>query len=190
MTDEPATRTPGTAVPDTAVPDTAVPGTAGRDTTQPDTAVPGTAGRDTTQPDTAVPGTAVPLLPRHAQERLLFWSGLVVATGLGAVSAVYEAFLAPLTWHGVPVPIALLFAVGGNAALAWFTLRACGRVTAVLLPGGAWVAVMLVAAGRTTEGDLVLTSNDWVGLTTMFGGAAVFAASTYWLVLRTRPVAR
>jgi hypothetical protein len=115
--------------------------------------------------------------------------GGIVATGLGAALALYEAFLTPLYWHGTRLPLALVIAVVGNAGVAWFTRETTGRVSAVLLPAGVWVVLMVIAAGRTTEGDFVLT-NNWVGLSTMFGGALAFAIPAYLFVLsgaRPRP---
>ena len=115
-------------------------------------------------------------------------AGLVVATGLGGVTAVYEAFLTPLSWHGVRLPAALVLAVGGNAALVWFVRETSGRLVGVLLPAAAWVVMMFLAAGQTTERDLILTSNNWVGLATMFTGALAFAVTVYWFA--TRPALR
>jgi hypothetical protein len=43
---------------------------------------------------------------------------------------------------------------------------------------------MFLAAGTTTERDLILTSNNWVGVTTMFAGAAAFALVPYWPMVR------
>ena len=112
-------------------------------------------------------------------------AGLVVFTALGAVSAVWEALLTPLYWHTTRIPLALVLALVGNAALAWATREVTGRASAVLLPAGAWAAVMFAAAARTTEGDLVLTSNNWIGLVTMFAGALAFAVTAYWLIVRS-----
>jgi hypothetical protein len=132
------------------------------------------------------PGGARALSPAlDRAERIV---GLVVATGLGAVSAMYEAFLTPLSYHGIRVPLSLVLALVGNTALVWFSREVTGRMSAVLLPGAAWVVVMFLAAGQTTERDLVLTSNNWVGLTTMFAGALAFAVAAYWLI--TRPLLR
>jgi hypothetical protein len=123
-------------------------------------------------------------------EAALRAGGLVVFTLLAAVSAVWEAFLTPLYWHHVRVPLALVLAVLGNAALAWATYELTRRGSAVLLPAFAWVVPMFVAADRTTEGDLVLTSNNWVGLATLFTGALAFGITAYWLIVRSirRPV--
>jgi hypothetical protein len=123
----------------------------------------------------------------------LAWAGILVAIGLAAVSAVWEAFLTPLAWHWtsgghghfVRLPVALVCAVAGNAALAWFTHTVTGKTLAVLAPFAAWTVPMVVAAGRTREGDLVLAGNNWVGLATMFAGALAFAVAAYWLVIRS-----
>jgi hypothetical protein len=112
-------------------------------------------------------------------------SGLAVFTALAAVSAGWEAFLTPLYWHTHRVPLALVLALAGNAVLAWATREVTGRPSAVLLPAGAWVVVMFAAAARTTEGDLVLTSDNWIGLATMFAGALAFAVTAYWLIVRS-----
>lgn len=123
----------------------------------------------------------------------LAWVGALVAVGLAAMSALWEAFLTPLSWtwtsgghaHYVRLPIALVLAVVGNSALAWFTRAVTGKVLAVLAPFAVWTGIMLVAAGRTREGDLVLTSNNWVALATIFVGALWFAVAAYWLVIRS-----
>jgi hypothetical protein len=111
--------------------------------------------------------------------------GFAVALGLAAYSAVLEAFLTPLYLPQVQarLPVALVVAVAGNLALVWFTVRVTGRGLAVLGPAAVWVAVMMVAASRTTEGDLVLTSNNWVGVGTMVAGSLAFAAGAYALIL-------
>jgi hypothetical protein len=104
--------------------------------------------------------------------------GAVVATGLGAVTGLYEAFLVPvhLPHSSVHVPVSLLLALVGNPLLAWFAYAATGRRVAGLLPAIAWSAVWFVAASRTREGDLVIVSSNWVGLVTLFLGPAAFAA--------------
>jgi hypothetical protein len=109
--------------------------------------------------------------------------GFAVALGLAAASAVYEAFLAPLSWHQTRLPLSVVVAVAANLALVWFTLQVTGRRLAVAGPAVVWAAVMVTAASRTTEGDLVLTSSNWVGLATMLAGCVAFAAGAYPLIL-------
>jgi hypothetical protein len=131
--------------------------------------------------------------PSSGSDRWLAWVGMVIAVGLAAVSALWEAFLTPLAFHWtsgghahfVRVPVALVCAVVGNAGLAWFTRAVTGKVLMVLVPFTVWTALMVVGAGRTREGDLVLTGDNWVGLATMFAGALAFAVAAYWLVIRS-----
>jgi hypothetical protein len=147
---------------------------------------PAAAPDKTADPDdpAAEPGGASPTPLPPALDRAERIAGLLVATGLGAVSAMYEAFLTPLAWGNVRVPVSLVLALVGNVALVWFTREVTGRVVAALLPAAAWVAVMFLAAGQTTERDLVLTSDNWVGLSTMFAGALAFALAAYRLTTR------
>ncbi|NJC69544.1 hypothetical protein HC031_07385 [Planosporangium thailandense] len=123
----------------------------------------------------------------------LAWVGGVIAVGLAAMSALWEAFLTPLAWtwtsgghaHYVRMPVALVLAVVGNAALAWFTRAVTGKVLAILAPFAVYTAVMLVAAGKTHEGDLVLAANNWVAVATLIVGPTSFAVAAYWLVIRS-----
>jgi hypothetical protein len=119
-------------------------------------------------------------------------AGFVIALMLAAVSAVYEAFLTPLYWGETRLPVSLVAAVVGNLALVWFTYAVTGRRLAAVGPALVWVAVMVTAASRSAEGDLVLTDNNWVGIGTMLAGSVAFAAAGYRLMLtgiRPRAVA-
>jgi hypothetical protein len=130
--------------------------------------------------------------PRRPGPDVLGWAGGVVATALAFVTAVWEAFLTPLAlhWHSgghahsVRLPVALVCAVAGNAALTWFVHSVTGKVLAVLVPFAAWTVPMMIATRRTYEGDLVITSN-WVGLSTIFVGALTFALVAYRLTIRS-----
>jgi len=116
--------------------------------------------------------------------------GFVIALLLAAVSAAYEAFLSPLSWGSTRLPVSLLAAVVGNIALVYFTYVVTGRRLATVGPALVWVVVMLVAASRSSEGDLVLTENNWVGIGTMLVGSVAFAVAGYRLILTTvRPPA-
>ena len=92
--------------------------------------------------------------------------------------------------HFVRLPVALLCALVGNAALAWFAYSVTGKMLAIAAPFLAWTAPIIMAAGRTKEGDLILTSNNWVGISTMLVGALTYAVVVYWLTIRSlrRPV--
>lgn len=85
------------------------------------------------------------------------------------------------------LPVALVLAVVVNLALVWFAAAVTGRAVAIAPPALAWTAVMLASGSRTTEGDLLLTGNNWVGITTLIAGVLAFAAGAYRLILRQPP---
>jgi hypothetical protein len=119
--------------------------------------------------------------------------GGVVATLLGFVAALWEAFLTPLMWqwtsgghaHFVRLPVALLVAMAGNFLLAWYTYVVTGRMLAILGPFLAWSVPMVAFSQKRTEGDLVLAGNNWVAAATLLAGAVAFAVAVYWLTLRS-----
>ena len=114
------------------------------------------------------------------KERLLIIAGAVVATGLGAVLGLFEAFLTPLRIpHSTYLPVALVLALICNPALSWFAAEVTGRRFAAILPALAWCVVWFVAASRTSEGDLIITGNNWVGLVTLLAGPIAFALGVF-----------
>lgn len=139
--------------------------------------------------------TAPAPAPAKPPSAWLAWVGALLAVALSAVSSVWEAFLTPLSYqwssgghlHSVRLPAAVVLAVLGNAALVWFTRAVTGRTVLVVAPFLAWIVPMLLASGRTREGDLVVTGNNWVGLVTIFAGATTFAVAAYWLTIRSLP---
>lgn len=116
--------------------------------------------------------------------RLLAVAGAIVATGLGAVLGLFEAFLTPLRLpHSTYLPVALLLAIIGNPALSWFAAEVTGKRFAAILPAGAWCAVWFIAATKTREGDLIITGNNWVGLVTLLAGPIAFALGIFLPVM-------
>jgi hypothetical protein len=109
--------------------------------------------------------------------------GLLIALLLAAVSAAFEVFYTPLYLGSSRFPVSLLAAVVGNVGLVYFTYLVTGRRIAAVGPALVWVAVMVVAASRTSEGDLVLTDNNWVGIGTMLAGSVALAGAGYRLML-------
>jgi hypothetical protein len=161
-----------------------LPGTPAPGTLAPGTPAPGTPAPGTPAPGTPAPGTLAEVpLPAWVDPALRI-VGAVVATGLGTVLALYGAFLLPLRVNDVRVPVSLVLALVGNPALVWFAAAVTGRRLAGLLPALAWCVVYLTAASRTAEGDLLLTSTNWVGLVTLVVGPLAFAFAIYGLVLR------
>jgi len=112
--------------------------------------------------------------------RLLAIAGAIVATGLGAMLGLVEAFLTPLRLpHSTYLPVALVLAIIGNPALSWFAAEVTGKRFAAILPAGAWCAVWFIAATKTREGDLIITGNNWVGLVTLLAGPIAFALGIF-----------
>jgi hypothetical protein len=119
-------------------------------------------------------------------------AGLVVATGLGAVSGLIEAFLAPLRFGSFGfVPVSLVLAVITNPALAWFAYAATGRRSVALFPAAAWCTVWFLGATKTAEGDLLITDDNWVGVSTLLSGPIAFALGVFVpVMLETRRILR
>jgi hypothetical protein len=111
--------------------------------------------------------------------------GGIVAVWGAAVLATLGAFLTPLRFGGVLVPVALVLAVAGPALVMWYGLETTGRRIGGILPGVVWVAVTLPALSRTTEGDLVLTQ-QWVAILYLFLGPIAAAVAAYRLLLPGR----
>ena len=88
----------------------------------------------------------------------------------------------------VRVPVSPLIAVAANLALSWFAFRATGKRWAVVLPAVVWVGLMVAAGRRTTEGDMLLTADNWVGQLTIFAGAVASGVGAYLLIVN-RPAA-
>ena len=128
--------------------------------------------------------------PAEPQGRAPGWlqaAGVAVGLLLGFVTAVWEAFVSPLYAGAVPLPVSPVLAVVSNLALVWFTRRVTGRAGLALLPGIVWFGTMLVAASKTNSGDLLIPSNDYMGLAAILLGCAAWGIGGYWAMLRQRP---
>ena len=123
--------------------------------------------------------------PRPAVDALVRATGLLVALVATVVTAVAELILTPLRIGGVPVGLTVLVAAVANWAIAWFAVRTTGRRWASGPPWALWTVIMLFAAGvRTTEGDYLLSGNDWIALVMILVGSLVFAVHAYRMILR------
>ncbi|MFG2037362.1 hypothetical protein [Dactylosporangium sp. NPDC048998] len=117
---------------------------------------------------------------------LITVAGLIVATLLAAALAIIEALYSPLRIGGVRAPVSLLMALVTNPLLGWFAFTTTRQRFAGLLPAAAWCVIWILAAGRTSEGDMIITNNNWVGLLTLLVGAPVFAVGIYVSSMRER----
>jgi len=112
--------------------------------------------------------------------------GGVVAVVGAVVTAVLELILSTLRVGGVLVGLSALLAVVANVALSWFAPRAVGHRWALALPAVVWFGLMVVAAGGTAEGDILLASDNWVGLAMIFAGSVTFAVMGFRLIIAPR----
>ncbi|HEX6498438.1 MAG TPA: hypothetical protein VF054_05325 [Micromonosporaceae bacterium] len=120
--------------------------------------------------------------PREPPEWLLGLGGTVVGLLAAVVTGVVEALYAPLRIGTVRVPLSPVLAAVFNILIIWFTYRVTRRRGLALLPGLAWFAVMIAAATRTTEGDLLFTGDDWMALVTIGVGTAAWVVAAYRLI--------
>lgn len=136
------------------------------------------------RPDPPEPGPAPAWVP------VLDTALRVVAGVIAAVAAVLTAALellfATVRVGGYLIGVSALLAVVANVALSWFAHRAVGAGWAVAVPAVVWFAVMVVAAGGTAEGDILLAGNNWVGLALIVAGSMAFAVMGFRLILNPR----
>jgi hypothetical protein len=114
------------------------------------------------------------------------WAGAAVAVWGGAVLGAFGAFATAYRVGTVLVPVALLFAVFGNAVLIRFAHRVTGRRFLALLPGLVWITLSFVASSRTTEGDLVLYQSNWVATVYLLAGSATVGLMAYRMLIPPR----
>ena len=104
------------------------------------------------------------------------WGALAVV--LGVWLALVEVFWLPLRVGGVLVPVSLVAAVAGNLLLPGLALRLSGSRLVAVLPGVAWLVVVVGAMMRRPEGDLVITGSGVTGtLNLVFLLVGVLAAA-------------
>lgn len=139
----------------------------------------------TAQSDSPAAETLVPAPPRRVPgvlDMALRVAGGAVSAALAALTAVFEIFYAPLRVGGVLIGASVLVAAVVNYWLLRYTVSATGSGPAGLLPPAVWFALMLVASDRTTEGDTLMSTDNWVALVTIFVGSLSFAISGHRLL--------
>ena len=108
-------------------------------------------------------------------------AGTIVAVWAGALLAFAGSFWTPYRVGTVLVPVSILLAIAGNAALVWFTLKVTGNRFLALLPGIVWFVLSFLGAERTTEGDLVLY--NWVATVYIYAGAITVGVAAYRIIV-------
>lgn len=130
---------------------------------------PRTGGR----PDTAAD-------PEDPLPGWLGWSFVALMGGAGVLAAVVEVLLIPLYVGSVPVPVAVMLAIGLNVVLPWLSYDAVRRPVAAMLPVAAWLVVAFVLISAPGgDGDVLGPGGDltWVTYGVLFGGALAGAVS-------------
>jgi hypothetical protein len=114
-------------------------------------------------------------------------AGTLVGIGLAIATAVWETVLSPMhvtIGHSTfRLPIALLIAVVGNAGIVFFTHQVTGKLGLAMIPAVAWLIVVFTAGTKTSEGDLLITGDNWVGITLILLGSLAWAGAGYWLIV-------
>jgi hypothetical protein len=102
---------------------------------------------------------------------LLRCCGGAVATTGGLVAAVVEVLLTPLYWSGHAVPVAPALALLTGPVLAFYGHRVTSHWLGAVSPGVVWLAVVIAAATRSTNGYVLLPGTA-MGIATLFCGMA------------------
>ncbi|MGW3605925.1 hypothetical protein [Micromonospora sp. NPDC005161] len=114
-------------------------------------------------------------------------AGAIVVVVAGVLTGVLELLFSTVRVGGQLIGVSALLAVGANIVLSWFAYEVVGRRWAVALPAVPWFVLMAVAAVRTSEGDLLLAGDNWVGLAMIVAGAMTFAVMGFRQILATPP---
>lgn len=126
-----------------------------------------------------------PVPPSRALELVVRVAGVLIAVLAAVFTAVLEMFLSPLRLGGVLIGVAAPAAAVANVAISWFAVTTVGRRWALAPPWAVWTLIMFVAAGtRTTEGDYLISGDDWVALVTILLGSVAFAGYAYRMILK------
>ena len=99
--------------------------------------------------------------------QLAGWAAAAVV--VAAWLALVEVFWLPWRVGGVPVPISIVAAVAGNLLLVGAARRLSGSRLVAVLPAVVWLVVVVAAATRRAEGDLLLPGGDAVTQTVNLG---------------------
>jgi hypothetical protein len=109
-------------------------------------------------------------------------AGGLIAVVAALVTAAAELILSTLRIGGTLIGVAVPVAIVANVLLSRFAYAAVGRTWAIGLPALAWFAVIFMAATGTTEGDIGLAANNWVGLAIITLGSLTFGVMAFRLI--------
>ena len=123
---------------------------------------------------------------------LALFGWALLAVFVAAWLTLVEVFWLPWRVGGVPVPVSVLAAVGGNLLLVDATRRISGSRLVAVLPALVWLGIAVAATMRRPEGDLLLPGGDAVTETLNLGFLLVGVVAAAFAVGRTlgMPVVR
>ena len=110
----------------------------------------------------------------------LGWGFVALMCAAGILAAVVEVFLIPVYAGSIPVPVAVVLAIGLNVVIPWLAHDAVRRPSAAVLPVAAWlVAAFTLVSAPGSAGDVLGPGGDltWVTYGVLFGGALAGAVS-------------
>jgi hypothetical protein len=152
------------------------------------TAEPVNAGSTTGADSTTATGSPATPPPRRSLELTVRVAGVLVSVLAALLTGVLEVLFASWRVGGNLIGVSAIVAVPANLAIAWFAYRTVGRRWAVGPPWVVWTVLMFIAAGvRTTEGDYLLSGDNWVGLIMILLGSMAFAIYAYRMILAGIP---
>ncbi len=132
-------------------------------------------------------GSAQPTPPAPRPSAAVRAGAVAVACWGAVLVALLGAFLTPYRLGGILIPVSLVVVVAGLVAVTRFAYVATEHAGLSLVPGVLWLIVSLVLSARTTEGDLVLTQQNWVANVYLLVGSITLGVLGYRMVMPRRP---
>lgn len=136
-----------------------------------------------------VPEPAPPA--ERAPGRFLTGASYAVVLVLAVQNALLSSFLLPLRVAGTLVPVSLVLAGAGTAALGVAGARVVRARWGAVVPGLLWVTLALLAGSKRSEGDLVIAGGEGSGLATLglvFLAVGAVGSAAGYALSATRPV--
>lgn len=127
----------------------------------------------------------------NGDEPLALILGIVVWVAISVLLAVVEVFLLPWTTKGsVHIPVSMILVVLANLLLPRVFVWGLGIRWGWAVPAAVWFVVMLVAAARTSDGDLLIVSTNFSGTYNIIFLALGGLAALVGCISVTRPPRR
>lgn len=104
---------------------------------------------------------------------------------VGAVTGLFHGDFAIWEGTGALIGLSVPLTVAANLALAWFATTTIARGWAIGVPWALWTLLVLGAAGtKSTEGDYLLSGDNWVAVVMILVGSLAFAVYAYRMIMK------